>query len=1048
MADLSGEIWIADGSNNRVQRWLAAPEVEYALSYQSSFGTEGTAAGQLKHPAGLAIDAKRDIWVADWSNNRVEEFDGTGAFLKTFGWGVSNGEAKLEVCTASCRAGISGSGDGELKKPSAIAVDPEGNLWVADSNNCRVERFSPAGGFLSKFGGTCSKESGQFYYPEGLAVDSAGNVYVASSLTGLRSRVQEFNAKGEYLKLIAGEGTGNGQVTGPSGLAFDSSGNLWVADFYDKRVEEFNAAGEYVRQWKGSGGAAFEPFAIGVDAHGTVWVGDSEHNRVEGFNQYGDLLTSFGSEGSGEGQFKLGTPTGLVADLVGDVWLADSAGQRVEQWIPTEEEPPAPQAGDPDVEVNVSSGLVTSVEGEEAGTTTYSHTGDLLTAVHGSQGQTQYEYSGERLTKVTLPNGTWGEVKYDEFGRVKSVSVSVEGGKAKTTFFTYKDEPRRTTVSPEGAPITVYDIAPDGSVLKWWNKQEPPEIENLSGSLYANKETSAPVEPGDYELLVQAHSVEGIASIEIVANGNQLVDEKTCEQDYEKEGTECQTLEDPWVTETANWPPGILYLEVIVTDSVEGTETVPNTESTKFWVNIPYTPPPDPEADEPPKFSEVLRFREEFGLDLDLKGNELAIDERIFNLIGDWYNPHTPAGEVARATDERWGVPLRAVDAAELEYRERYIAQAATMIPQWAESHASSTYAGYYVDQRQGGIIHIGFNEKQTDLVSQFRAEVDLLAPSRVEPFETQPQFSLVFLRGLIGSVAQRIVSSPSIRQLVTQYGVDVEGNSVAVGATDASGVEAFLQGEFGTGAPITVNYDPAKPQRSNEIRLRSKDNRLFAGDALQVEEGEYLTECTTNFGASEQIGSKPTGEAIFAHFALTAGHCFQEGHEVKRRALSEGKKVTFRIGTVRRRAYEDLVSEFETDVEAIRLDAGWAPPRWIWLSNSVQQKVSGVSTVYPGQIVCYSGIYGGTHCGSVAQEPVVPGYGEGQPGWNVEVNWIETEEGDSGGPVWDVRTGKAVGNVTGSYWFTPLLPLANYPGAPGMLGAPNMGSLHIVTGG
>jgi hypothetical protein len=110
------------------------------------------------------------------------------------------------------------------------------------------------------------------------------------------------------------------------------------------------------------------------------------------------------------------------------------------------------------------------------------------------------------------------------------------------------------------------------------------------------------------------------------------------------------------------------------------TDATGNTESAKFWVNIPYTPPPDPEADEPPRFEDVLPFREEF--DLDLKGNELAIDERIFNLIDDWYNPHTPTGEVARATDERWGVPLRAVDAAELEYRESYIAQAATSIPE------------------------------------------------------------------------------------------------------------------------------------------------------------------------------------------------------------------------------------------------------------------------------------------------------------------------------------------------------------------------------
>ena len=150
----------------------------------------------------------------------------------------------------------------------------------------------------------------------------------------------------------------------------------------------------------------------------------------------------------------------------------------------------------------------------------------------------------------------------------------------------------------------VYD-GPDGSVVKWWNSEEPPEIENMWGSLYENRETAQAITPGDYAFYVQAYSVFGVASIEIVANGNQLIDEETCEQNYENEEIECKTVEtSPWVTNTGNWPPGILNLEVIVTDA-NG-----NVTSSRFWVNIPYTPPPDPEAPEPPRYEEVLRFRE------------------------------------------------------------------------------------------------------------------------------------------------------------------------------------------------------------------------------------------------------------------------------------------------------------------------------------------------------------------------------------------------------------------------------------------------------
>jgi hypothetical protein len=91
-----------------------------------------------------------------------------------------------------------------------------------------------------------------------------------------------------------------------------------------------------------------------------------------------------------------------------------------------------------------------------------------------------------------------------------------------------------------------------------------------------------------------------------------LVDEKTCEQDFEEPGIECVEVTNEWVTNTANLAPGILPLEVIVTDRAGLTA------AERFWVNIPQTPPPPNGAPAPPTFNEVLQFREEFGLDLML----------------------------------------------------------------------------------------------------------------------------------------------------------------------------------------------------------------------------------------------------------------------------------------------------------------------------------------------------------------------------------------------------------------------------------------------
>ncbi len=86
---------------------------------------------------------------------------------------------------------------------------------------------------------------------------------------------------------------------------------------------------------------------------------------------------------------------GLVADSVGRIWVADGGNNRTKQWMSSEELPPAPAAADPSVEVGLTSGLVNKVEGEEAGTTTYTHTGELLTAAKGPEGETKYQYDSE-----------------------------------------------------------------------------------------------------------------------------------------------------------------------------------------------------------------------------------------------------------------------------------------------------------------------------------------------------------------------------------------------------------------------------------------------------------------------------------------------------------------------------------------------------------------------------------------------------------------------------------------------------------------------------
>jgi hypothetical protein len=105
-------------------------------------GLFGGGAGEFYNPYGVAIDPSGNVYVADVSNFRVQEFSSAGTFIKAWGWGVSDGADQLETCTSACQAGLAGGGAGGLTAPSGVAVDPSGNVYVTDVGNNRVQEFA------------------------------------------------------------------------------------------------------------------------------------------------------------------------------------------------------------------------------------------------------------------------------------------------------------------------------------------------------------------------------------------------------------------------------------------------------------------------------------------------------------------------------------------------------------------------------------------------------------------------------------------------------------------------------------------------------------------------------------------------------------------------------------------------------------------------------------------------------------------------------------------------------------------------------------------
>lgn len=166
------------------------------------FGGPGEGAGQLSDPHGVAVDQLTgDVYVADKENERVDEFESNGTFVRAWGWGVDreHSEAKLQECTLTtgCVKGEGGGGSGEFGEPDGIAVYSElGHeaVYVLELGNKRVQEFTPEGQFVRMWGseGTGDGEFDELGLQGAIAVGPGGSVYV-----GDYRRVQRFNSEGK-----------------------------------------------------------------------------------------------------------------------------------------------------------------------------------------------------------------------------------------------------------------------------------------------------------------------------------------------------------------------------------------------------------------------------------------------------------------------------------------------------------------------------------------------------------------------------------------------------------------------------------------------------------------------------------------------------------------------------------------------------------------------------------------------------------------------------------------------------------------------------------
>ncbi|SLM48655.1 putative NHL repeat protein [Nitrospira japonica] len=231
--------------------------------------------------------------------------------------------------------GAEGVDDGEFSSPTGIALDKEGNIYVADTDNHSIQKFDKTGKFIARWGGEPSSQEGSFYYPRGLAVGANDTLYVSDSGN---NRVQKFDLEGNAMQAwgkfgFAWRGAEMGVFDVPWGVATDQEGNLYVSDTSNSRIQKFKADGTPLLKWGRDGsfdGAFFFPRGVAVDFVGNIFVADESNNRIQKFDARGSFLSKWGREGSGPGQFK--APWGVACDAVGNVYVVDTGNHRIQKF--------------------------------------------------------------------------------------------------------------------------------------------------------------------------------------------------------------------------------------------------------------------------------------------------------------------------------------------------------------------------------------------------------------------------------------------------------------------------------------------------------------------------------------------------------------------------------------------------------------------------------------------------------------------------------------------------------------------------------------------
>ncbi|CAF4729948.1 unnamed protein product [Rotaria sp. Silwood1] len=394
--DSTGKLYIADASNNRVQRWLPGAAVGTSVAGQS--GVAGGWSYQLNYPSHLTMDQYGYLYIMDANNDRIQKwfpgamygvavvsassmnnarairFDPYGNIVvadhsshRVISFAIlclPNATATVAptplpvtpVCPTAVwnqtysviagSSGNSGSTPTTLYSPHNIHIDTYGNLYVADCNNHRIQQFlngSTTGTTVAGITGNNGGSYSQLYWPTAVHVNPSGTMYIAD---WNNCRIMKWQV-GDPLGYVVAGGNGCGgaltQIYNCYGMFVDNQNNIYIADYQNHRVVKWlgtnTTSGILVAGGNGLGSTADKlnyPWGVYVDSNQGVYVVDHSNHRVQ-FWASGAMsgVTVAGITGnSGSWSYQFTNPTAITFDPYGYMYVVDAGNSRVQQWWP------------------------------------------------------------------------------------------------------------------------------------------------------------------------------------------------------------------------------------------------------------------------------------------------------------------------------------------------------------------------------------------------------------------------------------------------------------------------------------------------------------------------------------------------------------------------------------------------------------------------------------------------------------------------------------------------------------------------------------------